>query len=116
MQATHDQPKLLARIRKLTDKIQSIRESFAKPKGDQGKFDTYGGALALQKAKADRRTLQGQLDPIRLVATGISCRDCIHFADLDAPTCWRFGHAKPTKQARANDADCGPYGELFVHA
>lgn len=111
-----DQPSLLARIRKFTDTIQSIRAQFALPKADKGRFDTYGGALALQKAKAERQTLQGQLDPIRLVTRGITCRDCRHFAHLDEPTCWRFGFANPTKVARSNGAECGPFAELFVNA
>lgn len=114
MENTTDQPSLLARIRKVTDKIQGLRAKFNLPKENKGRFDTYGGALALQKAKEDRRVLQGQLDPIRLIATGISCRDCIHFADLDSPTCWRFGFANSTKHERSNAGDCGPSAELFV--
>lgn len=110
------QDKLLARIRKLTATIQGIRAKFALPKEDQGRFDTYGGALALQKAKSERQAAQGQLDPIRLIATGVTCRDCRHFAHVDEPTCWRFGFANPTKTARSNGAECGPFAELFVHA
>lgn len=110
------QDKLLARIRKLSDTIQGIRAKFALPKADKGRFDTYGGALSLQKAKEDRRVLQGQLDAPRIVSRGVTCRDCRHFAHLDEPTCWRFGSSVATKEARANGAHCGPFAELFVHA
>lgn len=116
------QGKLLGRVRKLTDTIQHIRAKFALPKRDQGRFDTYGGALSLQKAKEDRRVLQGQLDPIRLVATGVSCRDCLHFGDLDEPTCffqWNReqpgSHGWPTKHARAGLL-CGPEARWFESA
>lgn len=110
------QSKLLARIRKLTDKILDLQGKFDRPKDDPERLSTYGGAQELQKARIERQGAQGQLDPFRVVATGISCRDCLHFADLDSPTCWRFGFANPTKAARANGSECGPSAELFRRA
>lgn len=104
-----DQPSLLAKIRKLSARIVGTQAKFDLPKAHPDRYDTYGGAAVLQKARIERQGLQNQLDPIRLIATGLSCRDCRHFADVDAPLCWlegSFGHS--TKRQRANGGPCGP--------
>jgi hypothetical protein len=107
---------LLGRIKALTARILDMQGKFNLPKDDPERWNTYGGALKLQKARTQRAALQAQLDPIRLIATGISCRDCKHFAYSEGPACWRFGIAKPTILERSNDGDCGPDARLFVHA
>lgn len=116
MQTNVGQGKLLARIRKLTDKIIDLQGKFNLPKANPERFSTYGGAIELQKARVERSGAQSQLDPLRIVAKGISCRDCAFFADLDSPTCWRFGLAKCTAHERSHAGDCGPDAELFVAA
>lgn len=108
MKTKEDQPSLLARIRKLTDKILNLQGKF-----DSGEFNTYGGAQSLQAARIERRGAQGQLDPIRLIASGVSCRDCAFFADVDEPLCWRGLESFPTKVKRSDKGSCGPTAKLF---
>lgn len=110
---TTDQPSLLARIRKLSARIVSLQRKFDLPKGHKDRFETYGGAQSLQTARTERQAAQGQLDPIRLVASGISCRDCLHFADVDEPACWRGLQTFPTKIKRSEKGTCGPEARLF---
>lgn len=112
------QGKLLTRIVKLTKKIVDLQRRFDLPKEDVERFYTYGGAQELQSARIERSGLQAQLDPIRLIATGVSCRDCLHFADVDRPRCffnWSTRNANcgwPTSEAR-RDLLCGPEARWF---
>lgn len=108
------QPSLLARIRALSERIQEYRYRFDLPKGHKDRYETHGAASGFQKLRQERSVLQGKLDPIRLIATGISCRDCLHFADVDEPLCWLTGAPIPTKQMRApGPAPCGPAAGWF---
>lgn len=112
MQTTEDQPSLLARIRELTERI------FSRQKEINAKGTTHGGALYLQKLRREIAAERGKLDPIRLIATGVSCRDCRHFADVDRPMCWRDprGAVAATTQARSNAGACGPEARYFQTA
>lgn len=113
--------KLFARIRKLTDKIVDLQGKFDLPKGHPDRFETYGGAQELQKARTERQAAQGGLDPIRLIATGVSCRDCRHFADVEEPRCYAMWNRRlvtdgwPTKVARSH-VMCGPEARWFETA
>jgi len=78
---TTDQPSLLARIRALSERILEYRQRFSLPRGHKDRYDTHGAALGLQKLKQERSVLQGQLEPFKVIATGISCRDCAFFRD-----------------------------------
>lgn len=110
------QRSLMGRIVALSYRIFDMQRKFDLPKGHEDRWETYGGAQSLQRARQQRTAAQAQLEPFRIIATGVSCRDCRHFADVDGPTCWRFGMAKATKDERSNDGDCGPKAELFAHA
>jgi hypothetical protein len=114
MSTKEDQPSLLARIRALSERIALAHRRFSLPKGHKERYETHGAALGLQRIKRERSILQGQLDPIRLIATGVSCRDCLHFADVDEPTCWYFrDQPKPTRVSRSNVGECGPEARSF---
>jgi hypothetical protein len=102
-----DQPKLLAKIRALSKRIVAgQQEADEKP-------SNYHDALALQLDRTKRKALQAQLDPIRLVAEGVSCRDCWHFRELPAgePTC--LSTRRPTSIARLDYDKCGPLAARF---
>lgn len=116
---TTDQPSLLARLRILSHRIVDYRRRYALPKGNPDRYETHSAAYIFQNLKTERDAAQRELDPIKLIASGISCRDCLAFSDLDAPLCHRGSllgtrPGVPTKAARANGAPCGPHALMFA--
>lgn len=119
MPTPEDQPSLLARLRDLSQRIGEIRRRFSLPKGDKDRYETHGAASNLQRLKRERSAAQANLDPIRLIASGISCRDCQWFSEsgeVDAPTCHSASWPKEcaTEYARAPGGPCGPEAIRFL--
>lgn len=60
--ASRDVEELLSRVRAKSDLIVKQQRQ-----ADAGQFDTMGAALGLQKLRQDRKALQAELPPLRLV-------------------------------------------------
>lgn len=58
-----DPKSLLPTIQQQTDLIQRLRKQ-----RDAGKFKSVGAAISLQKAENERRKLQAELPPLRIVS------------------------------------------------
>jgi len=103
----------MAAVRHKSSILDAVRR-----KGIKG----YGKAAAFAKIQRERKDLQNQLDPIRLVATGVSCRDCKFFRDReDLSERFYCGYAEddpicglvPTTDARRGPTLCGPDARVF---
>jgi hypothetical protein len=112
MSNSEAQETILGRIRKLTDRIMGTQAKF-----DSGEFNTYGGAASLQAGRTELQALRSQLSPLRIIASGISCRACLHFEDVSpgVKLCRaQIGPARSTSAMRAVDGRCGPEARQFA--
>jgi hypothetical protein len=120
MPTPEDQPTLLAKIRDLAVRIRDYQRRFDLPKGHSDRLSNHGSAVQLQKLKTERDSKRRQLEPFKLIATGISCRDCHHFGDADGPACFFQWNSKrevdgwTTKKCRTDDTLCGPFARWFA--
>lgn len=119
MSSPNSPASLLARIRKLTDRIVKVQAKFDLPKDDPDRFATYGGAASLQADRTERAGLQAQLPPLKVVAEGVSCRDCALYLYMDGERLCTFAEADdivglvPCDAARASEHLCGQSARCF---
>lgn len=111
-----DQPSLLAKLRALSCAIVAILH--------RNKVTPPQSTMELQTLYAQRAKVHAQLNPIRLIGSGISCRDCAWFDNSTGSHLCHVtrgeGDFEPlhTHEERLSDLGgyCGPLGRLFEPA
>jgi hypothetical protein len=59
---------LMGRIQAVSERIVEMQGKLDLPKGHPDRWETYGGATSLQRARIQRKGLQSQLNRFRLVS------------------------------------------------